>query len=126
MEAGPANMQSATWGEMRSAYMRMGQGADFTPMLKGLPEDLCQVPHWGYVLEGEIHVRYTDGNEETIEAGQLYYLPPGHTVWFEEQTEFSSLVRSKGWTRYLPTSSSKCKRRKQSVTLTDIVPASVR
>lgn len=88
MKAGLANMQSAAWGEMRSAYMRMGEGVDFTPMLKGLPEDLCQVPHWGYVLEGKIHVRYTDGSEETIEAGQLYYLPPGHTVWFEEQTVF--------------------------------------
>lgn len=88
MEAGSANMQSVNWGKMKSAYMRMGEGVDFTPMLQGLPEDLCQVPHWGYVLEGEIHVRYTDGNEETIEAGQMYYLPPGHTVWFEEQTEF--------------------------------------
>ena len=88
MEAGPANMQAADWGKMKAAYMRMGEGVDFTPTLKGLPEDLCQVPHWGYVLEGEIHVRYTDGTEEAIEAGQLYYLPPGHTVWFEAQTEF--------------------------------------
>lgn len=88
MDAGPAHMQSADWGKMKSAYMRMAEGVDFTPMLKGLPEDLCQAPHWGYVLEGEIQVRYTDGQEETIEAGQLYYLPPGHTVWFEEPTEF--------------------------------------
>jgi hypothetical protein len=96
METGPANMQSAAWGEMRSAYMRMGEGVDFTPMLKGLPEDLCQVPHWGYVLEREIHVRYTDGNEETIGAGQLYYLPPGHTVWFEAQTEFVEFSPKQG------------------------------
>jgi mannose-6-phosphate isomerase-like protein (cupin superfamily) len=88
MEAGPAKMQSADWGKMKSAYMRMGEGADFTPTLKGLPEDLCQAPHWGYVLEGEIQVRYGDGHEESIEAGQLYYLPPGHTVWFDEPTEF--------------------------------------
>jgi ethanolamine utilization protein EutQ (cupin superfamily) len=88
MEAGPANMQAADWGEMKSAYMRMGDGVDFTPTLQGLPDDLCQAPHWGYVLEGEIQVRYTDGREESIEAGQLYYLPPGHTVWFEEATEF--------------------------------------
>ncbi len=96
MEAGPANMQSAAWGEMRSAYMRMGEGVDFTPTLKGLPDDLCQVPHWGYVLEGEINVRYTDGDEETIEAGQMYYLPPGHTVWFEEPTEFVEFSPRKG------------------------------
>ena len=88
MEAGPANMQSAAWGEMRSAYMRMGEGVDFTPFLEGLPEDLCRAPHWGYMLKGAMQVRYTDGTQETIGAGQLFYLPPGHTVWFEEDTEF--------------------------------------
>ena len=96
MDAGPANMQSVAWGEMRTAYMRMGEGVDFTPTLKGLPDDLCQVPHWGYVLEGEIHVLYTDGHEEAIEAGQLYYLPPGHTVWFEEDTEFVEFSPKEG------------------------------
>jgi hypothetical protein len=73
---------------MKSAYMRMEEGVDFTPFLEGLSEDRCQAPHWGYVLDGEMHVGYTDGSEETIEAGQLYYLPPGHTVWFEEDTEY--------------------------------------
>jgi ethanolamine utilization protein EutQ (cupin superfamily) len=88
MEAAPAHIQAADWGEMKSAYMRMGEGVDFTPMLEGLPEDLCQCPHWGYVLNGTIQVRYTDGTEESIGAGQIYYLPPGHTVWFEEETEY--------------------------------------
>lgn len=88
MEAGPANLQSADWGEMKAEYLRMGEGVDFTPFLEGLPEDLCQAPHWGYILEGAMQVRYTDGTEETIGAGQLFYLPPGHTVWFEEDTEF--------------------------------------
>jgi hypothetical protein len=88
MEAGPAKMRSADWGKMKSAYMNMGEGVDFTPFLEGQPDDLCQVPHWGYVLDGEINVRYADGQEEAIEAGQLYYLPPGHTVWFEEEAEF--------------------------------------
>lgn len=92
MEAGAANMQADDWGEMKSAYMRMGEGTDFTPLLKGLTDDLCQCPHWGYMLDGSMHVRYTDGTEETIEAGEMYYLPPGHTVWFEEDgrsVEFS-------------------------------------
>lgn len=88
MEAGPANIQSANWGGMTSAYMRMEDGADFTPFLEGLPDDLCQAPHWGYVLQGALQVRYTDGSEETVGAGEIYYLPPGHTVWFEEETEY--------------------------------------
>ena len=88
MDAGPTTMQSANWGGRTSAYMQMGEGADFTPFLEWLPGDLCQAPHWGYVLQGEMRVRYTDGSEETVGAGQLYYLPPGHTVWFEEDAEY--------------------------------------
>lgn len=88
MEAGPTKIQSEDWGAMRAAYMRMGECVDFTPMLKGLPGDHCHCPHWGYLLQGKMFVRYSDGQEETVEAGQLYYLPPGHTVWFEEGAEY--------------------------------------
>jgi len=88
MDAGPATIRSADWGEMTSAFMQMGEGVDFTPLLEGLPDDHCQCPHWGYVLKGSIHVSYTDGTEETVEAGQMYYWPPGHTVRFEEDTAY--------------------------------------
>ena len=27
---------------------------DNAPLLKGLPDDKCHCPHWGYVVEGEI------------------------------------------------------------------------
>lgn len=101
MDAGPAHMRSADWGGMTSAYMRMEEGADFTPFLEGLPEDHCQAPHWGYVLDGQIHVRYTDGQEETIGAGQLYYLPPGHTVWFEEDAEYVEFSPQQGMNEVL-------------------------
>ena len=37
-------------------------------------------PHWDYVLKGELRVHYTSGSEETVEAGQGYYLLPGHMV----------------------------------------------
>lgn len=33
-------------------------------------------------------MRYTDGRKEVVEAGEVYYWPPGHTVWFEQDTEF--------------------------------------
>jgi hypothetical protein len=33
------------------------------------------------VFKGALHVRYTDGSEEVLEKGQVYYMPPGHTVW---------------------------------------------
>jgi quercetin dioxygenase-like cupin family protein len=49
--------------------------------------ELCPCPHWGYVLKGRLQIQYADG-EETLRAGDVYYLPPGHTGVAEEDTEF--------------------------------------
>ena len=50
---------------------------DQTPVLKGLPDDQCQCPHWGYVIKGRLTIRSGD-REEVFEAGDAYYLAPGH------------------------------------------------
>jgi hypothetical protein len=50
---------------------------DATPLFKGLPEDRCQSPHWGYVISGRLTLRFAD-REEVYEAGDAYYAPPGH------------------------------------------------
>ena len=60
---------------------------DQTPMLKGLPNDECQCPHWGYVLEGRITFRYDD-NEETYDAGDAFYAPAGHVPVADAGTEY--------------------------------------
>ena len=51
---------------------------DPAPFFQGLPDDRCQCPHWGYVIKGKITYRFAD-REETYEAGDAYYVPPGHT-----------------------------------------------
>jgi hypothetical protein len=64
---------------------------DAAELFRGLPEDRCQCPHWGYVLAGKVTFRYAD-REETYHAGEAYYAPPGHTpVLFAgaEVVEFS-------------------------------------
>lgn len=76
------------YGEISVEHMQLGAGTDITPLLEGLQDDMCQCPHWGYVMDGALGVRYTDGIEEIEEAEQLFYLPPGHTAWVEEDTEF--------------------------------------
>ena len=53
------------------------QDVDATPLLKGLPDDLCQCPHWGYVIKGTMTWRFAD-REEIYQAGDAYYAPPGH------------------------------------------------
>ena len=51
---------------------------DGAPLLRGAPNDQCQCPHWGYVFKGKITFRFAD-HEETYEAGDAFYAPPGHT-----------------------------------------------
>jgi hypothetical protein len=60
--------------------------ADLTPMFAGLPDDRCQASHWGYVIEGRLTFRTADG-EETYEAGDAYYVGPGHTPVLSAGTE---------------------------------------
>jgi hypothetical protein len=87
LEAGGVCIQAEDWSELNVARIRFPKGADATPLLVGLPHDLCQCPHWGLVLRGSINVRYADGSEEVVRAGEVYYWPPGHTVWVEEDYE---------------------------------------
>ena len=53
------------FGKMGGEYFSLGAGADLAPLLRGLEGDLCQCPHWGYILQGAITTTYTTGEEET-------------------------------------------------------------
>jgi hypothetical protein len=74
----------ATWGGMTAAYTEIPGDMDFTPLLKGLPDDLCHCAHWGYIVKGSIHIGYADGTEEVVKAGEVFYWPAGHTAWTDE------------------------------------------
>jgi hypothetical protein len=76
------------WGGQIMRHLTLPPGVDFTPLFKGLPGDMCQCPHWGYVLSGSIHLRYADGTEEVMQAGDAYYWPAGHTGWTDEGVTF--------------------------------------
>jgi len=54
------------------------QAADFTPMYRGLPDDLCQSHHWGYVIKGRMIMHRPEG-DIVAEEGEAYYVGPGHT-----------------------------------------------
>jgi hypothetical protein len=70
------------------SFVSFREDIDATPLYKGLPDDRCQCPHWGYVLSGAVTFRYADGEEE-IEAGEAFYIPPGHVpVKHRPGTEF--------------------------------------
>jgi hypothetical protein len=58
-------------------FVTFREDVDHTPLLKGLPNDQCQCPHWGYVLSGRLTFNYGD-HTEVYEAGDAFYTPPGH------------------------------------------------
>ena len=68
------------------AFERYTADADLTPFFAGLPDDRCQAPHWGYVVKGRLTCK-TAAGDETFEAGDAYYVGPGHTTVLFAGTE---------------------------------------
>ena len=65
-------------GDYTVAFEEFSEGGDFAPLFRGLPDDRCQCSHWGIVVKGKLTITYADG-QDIVEAGEAYYLPPGHT-----------------------------------------------
>lgn len=81
MEAPGTTMRGLPgFGGMTVAFNEIPAGTDFSPLLQGLKNNSCHCPHWGYVIEGELLVKYDNGTEESLVASDAFYLPPGHTA----------------------------------------------
>jgi hypothetical protein len=72
------------YGGMTVAFNELPAGTDFAPLLQGLNNNSCHCPHWGYIVDGEMRVKYDNGDEEKLSAGDVFYLPPGHTAIVEK------------------------------------------
>lgn len=93
------SLRGPEWGNKMCAVHRFAPGSDATPALAALPGGLCPVPHWGYCYKGTLTVRFGDGSEEVLRAGDVFYWPAGHTFLCEaeagedcELIEFSELA----------------------------------
>ncbi len=84
MKSEVATLKGTQWGEMAVNINRFEPGADLSPLLAQASTGSCPVPHWGYLIEGSWTVGYTDGSTETINAGEIYYMPAGHDRVFTE------------------------------------------
>src|SRR5919197_4425505 len=76
-EFGPVTDRSEQLEGYTVNFVEFHADIDATALLKGLPDDQCQCPHWGYVIKGKMTFSYGD-REEVIEAGEAFYAPPGH------------------------------------------------
>jgi hypothetical protein len=72
------------WGGLAVAINEVPAGTDYSPVLVGLKDDLCQVPHWGYLEKGKIRIIDKDKKVVVVNAGGVFYMPPGHTVIVDE------------------------------------------
>ena len=74
------------WGNMNVSWNEYSKVPDQTQLLKGLPDNLCQCPHWGYIVKGSIRIKYRD-YDEVVSEGEVYYMQPGHIPIFEDNCE---------------------------------------
>jgi len=74
-------------GGMSISFIRLPQGADLGPALKGQPDDRCPCPHWGYLLRGRVQMR-TAAGDQVYTGGQGFYWGPGHVPVALEDSEY--------------------------------------
>ena len=85
-KASATRVQDIGIGEVREdvsdgyefSFLDLREESDMADLLKGLPDDLCTCPHWGYVMAGTLTFTFAD-HVEVFEAGDAYYVGPGHT-----------------------------------------------
>jgi hypothetical protein len=66
------------YGAMTVAFNELPAGTDIGPLLEGLKNNSCHCPHWGYIVDGELLIKYDNGSEESLTTGDVFYMPPGH------------------------------------------------
>ena len=89
------------YGGMAVAFNELPAGTDIGPLLQGLKNNSCHCPHWGYIVAGELLIKYDDGADEVLTTGDVFYLPPGHTgivkkdlkiIDFSPEKEFNEVM----------------------------------
>ncbi|MGP6174274.1 hypothetical protein [Corynebacterium sp. A21] len=107
--------QSKTWEEMETVLkgpgveirrfdadglaqclIRLDNGMRTDPLFKGLPEDRCQWPHWGYVIKGTMRVHTEEGATD-FPAGSVYYWQKGHNLEAVTDTEYLEISSSEDY-----------------------------
>jgi len=68
-------------------FVTIREDVDAAPLMRGLPGDRCNCPHWGYVFKGKLTFGLGD-REEVYEAGDAFYITQGHIPSAEAGTEY--------------------------------------
>lgn len=79
--------EAAGFGKISGEYFSLSEGVDTTPLFEGLEGNLCQCPHWGFVLGGQLTTTDAEGVQETVNQNDLFYWPAGHNVRVNKDAE---------------------------------------
>ena len=81
-DMGKAQAHVVNLGDKTSMKIVLEPGFDWVsevgPKLPGCPA-WCPANHFGYLEKGTMKVKYQDGSDVTINAGESYLIPPGAT-----------------------------------------------
>lgn len=83
-------------GSIGAEYFTMAAGTDLAPLLEGLPGDMCDAAHWGYMIDGTVVLTFADGSTETCRGGDVFHWPAHHSLRVEDDAEiilFSELTQ---------------------------------
>jgi len=95
---GPVESWHEEVGEHAIEFVTFKHDVDSTPMLKGLPNDQCHCPHWGYVLKGRVTFT-VDGQEEVISPVMPSTSRPGTSSALTRGPNTSSSAPPRRWPR---------------------------
>jgi hypothetical protein len=70
-------------------FVTIREDVDAAPLMRGLPDDRCNCPHWGYVFQGKLTFDLGD-RQEVYEAGDAFHITHGHIPRAEPGTSTSS------------------------------------
>jgi hypothetical protein len=84
---GPVEDRHADVNGTTIQFLTFREDVDASPLMRGLPDDRCNCPHWGYVFKGKVIFDLGD-REEVYEAGDAFHLTPGHIPRAEPGTEY--------------------------------------
>ncbi len=92
-DIGIGTVSSEIAGGYEFAFLDLEKESDLAPLLKGLPDDRCQCHHWGQVMRGAVTFMFAD-HTETFEAGDAFYVSPGHSPSSPPGTEYLLITRA--------------------------------
>jgi hypothetical protein len=76
-QEGVGEIRRVESGDVTVEFGRVERAIDPTPLFRGLPDDMCQCRHQGYVVSGQLTFK-TKGDPLEVIAGEAFDIAPGH------------------------------------------------